>query len=391
MNRPFKIIIAGGKTGGHLFPAIAAAQALEALAKELDKNISILFVGTGQKFEIETLDLYGYRHRSISARPVKGGNILSKIYSVLLVMISITQSLFILLTFRPDFVLGVGGFSSFSVVLAAWMAGIPTAIQEQNAFPGLTNRMLARFAGTIFTSFEKTESFSTNPKMENKIKFFGNPVRRENQGPRKVDPDFEKLDTGKFTILVTGGSQGAESINRAFLEAIELIGSNETMDTDSNKYKPPVLSGMNIIHQTGRNMFDAIQDQYRRLGIDALVKPFFYNMPELQTRADLMITRAGASTISEICHRGIPAILIPFPFAADDHQMFNARAVEEKGGAVTIDENALTGIRLKQTIADLMENRKKLDEMKKALKELAMPDADKKIASYILTAAGAGA
>ncbi len=361
MNKPFNIIIAGGKTGGHLFPGIAVASALE----RMSKNVDVLFVGTDAPFETQTLKKYNYAHKRIFSKPIKGGSLFSKVFSISIILVSLLQSVLILKNFKPDFVLGVGGFSSFAVVLAAWGLRIPTGIQEQNAFPGLTNRMLSRFAGIIFTSFEETRGFENNSK----VKYVGNPVRKTAGTDSEGTGSIENFDPGKLTILVTGGSQGAHSINTAFIEAISLMG-------DRHQF--------NIVHQTGVDDEAFVQKKYAELNITATAKAFFYDMPQLQKTADLAITRAGAGTLSEICTNGLPSILVPFPYAADDHQTFNAQALQKKGAAVMIKDKALTGQLLKQVLQDITSDKKKRKQMAANAKKLALPDADKKIATCIL-------
>lgn len=361
INRPFKLIIAGGKTGGHLFPGIAIAQALE----RLSQNAKILFVGTRAPFETNTLQSYGYAHKAIYSKPIKGGSLLGKLISVSVISISLIQSLIIMKTIKPDFVIGVGGFSSFAVVLAAWLLNVPTAIQEQNAIPGLTNRMLARFAKTIFTSFEHTQGFANNPK----VRYVGNPVRKTELTDPVKDSTSLNIDPNRFTLLITGGSQGASSINTAFLNALELM-------DDPNQF--------NIIHQTGIKEETLIQERYKQCNIKATAKAFFHNMPDIQKTADLIITRAGAGTLSELCILGKPAILVPFPHAADDHQTANAKMLEEKGAAIMIKDADLTGSGVKTMIETLIQDKPRRKKMGKALKALAMPDADLEIATHII-------
>jgi len=361
MNKTVTIIIAGGKTGGHLFPGIAVAQAIE----RINPDAKILFVGTSAPFEINTLEKYGYLHKSIFSKPVKGGNLFSKAFSTSVILFSIIQSMCIMKNFKPDFVLGVGGFSSFAVVVSAWILRIPTAIQEQNAFPGLTNRLLSRFAKTIFTSFEDTKGFYNNPK----TKYVGNPVRKTNTVVQAERLNSNNFDSKKVTILVTGGSQGATSINMAFTDALKLM-------NDPSRF--------NIIHQTGLKDEKEMLEKYKTMGIKATIKAFFHDMPQIQDEADLIITRAGAGAISELCIKGLPAILIPFPHAADDHQTHNAAALEKKNAAVMIKEKNLTGEKLKNTMKELIENKKLRARMVENLKRLSMADADKKIADFIL-------
>ena len=365
MNKVLNIIITGGKTGGHLFPGIAIAQALDRKLNRTSHNVEVLFVGTNAVFEIQTLEKYGYAHKSIFSKPIKGSNIISKAFSISIILVSLIQSMIIMKNFRPDFVLGVGGFSSFAIVLTAWVLRIPTAIQEQNAFPGLTNRLLSRFAKTIFTSFKETKGLINNPK----VNYVGNPVRKTESIESEDSLGLKNFDPNKFTILVTGGSQGAANINTAFMNALELM-------DDTGRF--------NIIHQTGIKDENEIQLKYKTLKINATAKAFFHDMPRLQEITDLVITRAGAGTISELCIKGLPAIFIPFPHAADDHQTFNAKALEEKDAAVMIKESELTGQTLKKAMEDLIENKVRRDRMAQMLKQLAMPDADEKIAAFIL-------
>ncbi len=361
LNRPFKLIIAGGKTGGHLFPGIAVAQAVQ----RLSSNAKILFVGTNAPFETQTLKTYGYGHRAIVSKPIKGGSIFSKLTSIFILIISLAQSLVIMKTVKPDFVLGVGGFSSFAVVLAAWLLHIPTAIQEQNAVPGLTNRMLAKFARTIFTSFEQTKGFTGLSKAQ----FTGNPVRKPELSEAASPSVLSGLDPDRFTLLITGGSQGAASINAAVLDAVKAMENPKAF---------------NIIHQTGITEEQKIQDQYKAMGITVVAKAFFHDMPQVQAAADLIIARAGAGTLSELSILGKPAILVPFPYAADDHQTVNAKALEAQGAAVMMADVSLNGADLKTKIEELALDCERLETMKKNMKRLAMPHADKTIATYIL-------
>lgn len=369
MNRKLNIIIAGGKTGGHLFPGIAIAQALERIIKKTSHGVNILFVGTNALFETQTLKKYGYSHKAIFSKPFKGGNMIYKIFAATTVLVSLIQSLMIIRAFKPDFVIGVGGFSSFAVIIAAWIFGIPTAIQEQNAFPGMTNSMLSKFTKTIFTSFKNTKGFINNPK----VKYVGNPVRKATGIETKEDLNLSNYDSNKFAILVTGGSQGAASINNAFMDALELM-------ENPNQF--------NIIHQTGISEEGLIRQKYKDLKISATARAFFHDMPRIQSMADLVITRAGAGIIAELSIKEVPAILIPFPYAADDHQTFNAKALEEQGAATMIQDKNLNGQTLKTKIEALIKDKEKLESMGRALKRLSMPDADVKIASYILNTIG---
>jgi UDP-N-acetylglucosamine--N-acetylmuramyl-(pentapeptide) pyrophosphoryl-undecaprenol N-acetylglucosamine transferase len=358
-KKQLKVIISGGKTGGHLFPGIAIAQALQ----KLNKDTVLLFVGTDAPFEVQTLEKYGFEHKSIISKPVKSGSLLQKLLSGSLVAVSLIQAMMIIKKFKPAFVLGVGGFSSFAVVLAAKLMGVPCAIQEQNAFPGLTNRLLMLISDTVFTAFEHTKGWAGHPK----VKYVGHPVRESSY--IKVDQPESKKDKDKITILVTGGSQGAGSINSAFTEAIAMM-KDKTY--------------LNIIHQTGINNEEAIRQKYADMKVQAQVKAFFHNMPDIQGQADMAVTRAGAGTIAELCVHGLPAVLVPYPYAADDHQAYNAKALETVGAAVMIKDSELTGESLKQILEEFIKNKDKRENMANILKNMAKPDAAYTIAHHIL-------
>lgn len=362
MNSAVNIIITGGKTGGHLFPGIAVAQAV----LRLREDVKLLFVGTTAPFEVKTLKQYGFNHKAIISRPMKGGSIPAKLFSGIVLIISLIQSLFMLAWNRPGFVLGVGGFSSFSVVLAAWLLRIPTGIQEQNAIPGLTNRLLARFAGTIFTSFKNTRGLSDLAK----TRFVGNPTRKVDAADNTDASDINHFNTKNLTLLVTGGSQGASSINHAVVDAFEQLGDN--------------AAHYNVIHQTGTADEQWVKDRYRELNIPFLAGAFFSDMPRLQEKADIVISRAGAGTISELCGNGKPAILVPYPHAADDHQTMNAKNLVEQDACIMIQDSDISGEILSRELESFRKAPERITGMGRQMKALAMPDADQIIAEHIL-------
>jgi len=355
------ILIAGGKTGGHLFPGIAVAQALQ----RLQPGVKILFVGTSAPFEISTLKTYGFDHTSISAHPVKGRGLFTKLYGLAMTLVSLCQSFVIILRFKPDFVLGVGGFSSFAVVLAAWILRVPTAIQEQNAIPGITNRILSRFCGTVFTSFASTRGLAHNPR----TRFSGNPVREKGPVQDMDVPWFTDIRPQDFIILVTGGSQGASSINQAVADMAQHL-----KDCDD----------LFLIVQTGAADENRIKKAFLSLEIRARVQAFFHNMPALLDKADLVICRAGAGTLSELALKGVPAILVPYPHAADDHQRFNARSLADKGAALVMADKNLSGHALGQAVMALKSDPDQRQRMAAAMKHMARPHAADHIAAHIL-------
>ncbi len=361
MARPVKIIIAGGKTGGHLFPGIAVAQAL----KDQVHNVQILFVGTGTPFEEQTLSTYGFTHAVIAARGIKGKGIRDKLSALARIPWSVFQAGQILFKFKPDLVLGVGGYSSGPVLMAARFMGILTAIQEQNAMPGITNRILSRMVHKIFISFRETKTLSTRPHTVHT----GNPIRKTSPLPEIPAPGNSPFPGDKFILLITGGSQGASSINKAVSDAVALL-KNRSLYT--------------IIHQTGKADQEQVAAKYQAMGVDATARAFFHDMPELQKKADLIICRAGAGTLSEITALGKPAVLVPYPHAADDHQRYNAMALENRGGAIMIADTDLTGSRLAALIEKLKENPEQRKQMARAAKNFGMPLARDTVAREII-------
>ncbi len=359
-KKAMKIIIAGGKTGGHLFPGIAIAQAF----LRIDPSTEILFVGTGEPFETTTLDRYGFAHTGITISGIKGKGIFDKIRSMAKIPGSLFQALSIINGFKPDLVMGVGGYSSGPVVLGARLCGTLTAIQEQNSIPGITNRILSRFCHVVFTSFKTTRGLSKRAVTIHT----GNPVRKE----KSVDRSSSLRDEARFNLLVTGGSQGAHSINQAVLGAAELL-------TDPDAFS--------IVHQTGKKDETEVVNRYKAMGIKAAAKAFFDDMPGLMAGADLIISRAGAGSISEITAMGKPSLLIPYPYAADDHQRFNAMEVADQGACWMIQDQDLTPEGLKETIEFSINNPDELLSMGGAAKDMSMPDADRAIAETCLAMA----
>lgn len=374
------ILIAGGKTGGHLFPGIAIAQAFS------DKvpGTRILFVGTGQAFETSTLNRYGFAHTGISVSPIKGRGIVEKLVTLLRLPLSLVQAIALIRKFKPDLVLGVGGYSSGPVVVGARLLRIKTAIQEQNTIPGITNRILSRICHVVFTSFEETRGLAKWTVVHHT----GNPVRKlktKGQGSGSL-PDAEKApsedsladktwkhDPAVFNLLVTGGSQGARSINQAMMGTMALL-------------DVPAL--ICVVHQTGTADEAEVARIYRDLGINGRVRAFFDDLPDRMAGADLIVARAGAGTISEITQLGKPSILIPYPHAADDHQRFNAEAVENQGGAVMILDRELSPERLKTLIETLQNNREKRLAMGRAARGMAIPDSAGAIVDICLSIIG---
>ncbi|MDD5723104.1 MAG: undecaprenyldiphospho-muramoylpentapeptide beta-N-acetylglucosaminyltransferase [Syntrophales bacterium] len=316
-KRGVRIIIAGGGTGGHLFPAVAIAE--EFLKRS--QMSEVLFIGTERGLEARLLPGLGFALRTITVEGVKGRGTLGMVGGLLKIPRAITQSVSILREFRPDIALGVGGYASGPAVIAAHFMGIKTVIAEQNALPGFTNRMLGRFVDRVFLTFPDRGGLFAAAKTI----VTGNPVRREfTKGMKK-----SRKREDSFSILVFGGSQGARAINLAVVEAMN--------------YLKDMRDRLVVIHQTGQGEFDEVSAAYRDRGVHAEVHPFIADMASAYRSADLLICRAGATSIAEITATGKAAILIPYPFAVGGHQELNARVLADAGAAEMILEDRLDG------------------------------------------------
>lgn len=309
-----RILIAGAGTGGHLFPGIAVVERV----KSLVENVRVCFVTTGRAIENTVLAERGFETVRIQAAGIKGFSITGKMRSLGLLGKGFFVSRTIIKTFRPHLVLGMGGYSSAPVILAAWMAGIPRVIHEQNRIAGITNCMLGRFSDRVYVSFLDTHI----PGATGKVRHSGYPVRMEIKTGREVNET--RADNNPLTILVLGGSQGARSINMA------VTGALEHLQTPGD---------FRFIHQTGVADAPYVAGIYEEKQVDANVSAFFNNMASHYQKADLAICRAGAGTLAELAAAGLPAILVPYPHAADDHQTANAEAMAENGGAVILKES----------------------------------------------------
>jgi len=362
LNNTIRGIIAGGGTGGHLFPGIA-------VAKEVEKrfeNSQILFVVGRQRMEAEILARYGYSVESISVEGIKGRGLTKCLAVMLKLPHSFFQSLALIKTFSPDFVLGVGGYSAGPFCLAARFKSIPTAIHEQNSYPGLTNRLLCGVVDRIFISFAESNTY-----LKGKQSFLtGNPVREE----LFAGYDLEQKDQNAFTILVVGGSQGAMAINKVFAEALEHL---NTRGRDAV-----------VIHQTGTEDYNRTVGDYKNRSIKGDLNPFIQDMATAYGRADLVISRAGATTICELAALGKPSILIPYPYATNQHQEINARSMVRSGGAEMILERDLTGEDMARAIMKYMDNRQVLKDMGTQAEKMGKKDAAKVIVDQLLEMTG---
>jgi UDP-N-acetylglucosamine--N-acetylmuramyl-(pentapeptide) pyrophosphoryl-undecaprenol N-acetylglucosamine transferase len=342
-----RVIIAGGGTGGHLFPGIAIAEAI----RVRDPGNQILFLGTSNPIEVSTLSEKGFDHESIVAEGLKGRGIWRQIRSLFKIPVGMWQASRIMWHFHPDIIVGLGAYASGPVALAAWLAGKKLVIHEQNTLPGLTNQVLGRLAHRILISFP--DIHGVFPPSRTVIT--GNPLRRElleNRSDRKT--------TGPFTVLVVGGSQGAHAVNRAVVEALDHLES---------------LTRMAFVHQTGPKDTTWVRQAYEARHVTATVEPFFVDMAGPYYSADLVVCRAGATTVSELMALGKPAIFIPFPFAANNHQELNAQHVANAGGGEVILEKDVNGAVLARRLDHYASNPKALQDMAERTLALARPDA----------------
>ena len=345
-GRALKVVIAGGGTGGHIFPGIAIAQEF----KRRNPASDITFVGTARGMETRIVPREGFRLELIEVAALKRVSAAKRIKSLLMLPKSFFAVRSLIRRIRPDLVVGVGGYASGPVVLIAALMGVPTMVAEQNALPGFTNRVLSRFVKAAAVSFAEAGEF-----FGRKAEITGNPVRS----------DFFAIP-GKKTgdslhLLITGGSQGARAINESMVAALPLLAE--------------LKDRISITHQTGEADFEKMSSAYRDSGVKAEVKPFIEKMVDEFSRADLVICRAGATTVAELAAAGKPAIMIPFPFAADDHQRKNAEAIEHAGAGRMILQAELTPERLADEILSLARNPQVLVSMAEAGRLLAHPDA----------------
>ena len=353
-------MIAGGGTGGHVYPGVAIAKEIRRRHPEAE----VLFVGTERGLESQIVPAEGFALEKISISGLKGIRGLNQLKSLLAIPRSIWDSGRIIRNFNPSAVVGVGGYSSGPPVLVAAILRIPTLLQEQNAQPGLTNRLLSHFTRKVTVAFRECENY-----FGKKTVITGNPVRSEFS---KIQA---KAGAEKFVILVFGGSQGAQAINTAVQDALEQLRPN--------------LSGLEFIHQTGERDYQATLEAYRNAGATAVVCPFFKDMPDQFAKADLLICRSGATTLAEITVAGKAALLVPFPLATDNHQQKNAESLVQEGAAEMILQKDLNGNVLAARIQYYLQHREELHRMERRSRGLGRPDSTERIVDLIEELTGA--
>jgi UDP-N-acetylglucosamine--N-acetylmuramyl-(pentapeptide) pyrophosphoryl-undecaprenol N-acetylglucosamine transferase len=357
------VLIAGGGTGGHLYPGIAVAREI----RRRMPDAQITFVGTTAGIESRVIPRERFALETIRSAGLKGKSVASVARGIALLPASAFDAWRAISRRRPSIVIGVGGYSSGPVVLLAALRGIPTLLMEQNAMPGVTNRLLARFVRAAAVTYDESSRFFAGRAF-----LAGNPVRPEFFGgehdehgsPRDVD------QRRAARVLVFGGSQGAHAINVAMVEAAPRLAA--------------AAPGLEITHQTGERDLEMVRDGYRRAGLQARVEPFLYAMDREMKAADVIVCRAGATTLAELTAAGRPSILIPLPTATDDHQRKNAEALVVNGAARMIEQRSLTGELLAAEVAALAGNEAEHRAMSAAARRMAKPDAARVIVDRIL-------
>lgn len=355
--KPLRIVIAGGGTGGHLYPGIAVAR--EFLRRLPDTIVT--FAGTERGIESRVVPREGFELDVLRSAGLKGTSPSALVKGLALLPLSAIDAWRILSRRRPDLVIGVGGYSSGPVVALAASRGVPTLLLEQNAVPGFTNRRLAKVVSAAAVTFESTVGFFGRRGFVT-----GNPVRPE----FLAEADDSNAAGGPPRVLIFGGSQGSHAINVAGVEAAPLLAADRRR--------------LAITHQTGERDLEWVRDAYRRTGLDARVEPFLFAMDREIKAADLVISRAGATTIAELTAAGKPAVLVPLPTAADDHQRKNAELLRDAGAVEVIEQKDLTGARLAERVLSLTADRERLAAMSAAARRLARPDAAKLIVDRAL-------
>jgi UDP-N-acetylglucosamine--N-acetylmuramyl-(pentapeptide) pyrophosphoryl-undecaprenol N-acetylglucosamine transferase len=359
-----KVVIAGGGTGGHLFPGLALAEEF----RKRDNSSEVVFVGTEHGIEARVIPREGYPLKFVRAEGIVGKSFIRKVKSIGKVFLSIWDSYRILNSVMPDMVIGVGGYASGAAVLVAHLKSIPTMIHEQNSVPGMANRILSRFVDQVCITYQ--ESLSVFPP--GKTFLTGNPVRAKIlRGERGAAQRLFSLDKEMFTVFVFGGSSGATSINRTMVDALNYLG----------EYREKIQ----FLHQTGEKDYESVREAYRKSGFKGTVAPFIYQMAEAYAAAEIVISRAGATTLAELTALGKPSLLVPYPHSAGRHQEFNAIKLREMGAAFVVFDNEMSGELLAKHILEMFESDSIRKEMKRASRGLGRPEACARIVDIALS------
>lgn len=349
------LIMAGG-TGGHVFPALATAKGLMA------RNDRVVWLGSVGGMEEKVVASEGIEFHGISVKGIRGKGKLTKLFAPIKLLNAVYQAIKVLLKVKPDAVLGMGGFASGPGGLAAKLLGKPLLIHEQNAAAGMTNRLLARIADSVMSAFPNAFKAAS---VNNRLKLTGNPIREDLcELYYRPGKDTDRGDSEPLRILILGGSLGAASLNDTVPQAIALLGEN---------IKPEVW------HQTGKNKLADVAKVYKEASIKANVSEFITDMAEAYRWADFVICRAGALTISELCVSGLGAILVPYPYAVDDHQTLNAQFMVNAGAAWLMPQSELSAKALSETLKPLCSKPARLEHLSKAARKLAKADATEQV------------
>lgn len=374
-----RVLIAGGGTGGHVYPGVAIAEEIQ----RRNPDARVVFVGTTRGLEARILPPLGYPLETITVSRLKGGGLWGRIKGLFRLPIGVFQSWRALRRHRPQVVLGVGGYASGPALLAAWLTRRPTAIQEQNATPGFTNRTLGKLVRAVFLGFEAgARSFSVK-----KTTFTGNPIRAAlaarldattSSAAAPAAAGHAAPANARLAVLVFGGSQGARFLNERAPAALAALAAAR-----------PDLA-LEVVHQTGAVDEDATRARYADspLAARAEVTPFIHDMPSAYARADVALCRAGALTVAELTAVGLPCLLVPFPFAADNHQEANARVLADAGAGLLVRQEDWRDDAVATWLAGLADDRSGLAAMAQASLSLARPDAARIIVDALERLAG---
>lgn len=353
---PPVLIMAGG-TGGHIFPGLAVARELA------DSDVPVVWLGSATGMECSVVPAAGLQLETLDIRSVRGGGGMRLLKAPFLILRAVWQALQVLRRYQPRSVLSMGGFASGPGGLAAWLTRRPLVVHEQNQVPGMTNKVLARLAARVLTGFPDT--------LQPAGRYVGNPVRRDIFHEQSAA--LEEPATGRaMRLLIVGGSQGAAALNSHVPQALLAM---------------PKAHRPEVIHQTGRAQLDQVRAEYRDSELSVTVEPFIEDMASAYRWADLVVCRAGALTLAELAAAGLGAILVPYPFAVDDHQTLNARFFSSYGAAILAPESELSGNSLATLLEELSLNRSRLATMAAAARELAKPEAAARVATACIEVA----
>ena len=352
------LIIAGG-TGGHIYPALAIA---ECLGK---RGVALYWLGTRAGLESNIIPRQGITLLAINVKGIRGHGVLRWLIAPFTMIFAIVHMLFILSAKRPALVLGTGGFTSAPGGIAAWLMRIPLCLHEQNTIAGLTNRLLARFAKVVMTAFPNTLT-------SNNVRVIGNPVRKAITGITPPAERWRKRHDERLHILVVGGSLGARFLNRLIPETLALLG-------DEIAYR--------VTHQAGQHNFKTTQRDYAERSVAVDLHAYIEDMAAAYMAADLIICRAGATTVAEVAAAGVAAIFVPYPYAADDHQTANARYLSEAGAALVLQESELDATRLATVLREFAADHSRLLTMATIARSLSKPDAAERAADLCMEVA----